>query len=113
MNERADTCTRCGTSLGRYPADGRCKSCVDNAIADLWALAHGLFVFLSCEIEAERNGWERLCCNRCGRSPPDVKIVWDYDGHECADNDDCWRKIRAARERAEQERRAREAEEQR
>ena len=68
--------------------------------AHLWALALGIFVFVQCEIEAERCGWERLHCLRCGRTTPEVDLKPDYDGYECADNSDCWREVDAAIERA-------------
>lgn len=68
-----------------------------NATTNLWALARGVFVFLLCETEAERCGWERLHCLRCGRTMPDVQLQWDYDGHECIDSNDCWREIEAAK----------------
>ena len=88
--EQTETCTRCGDSLGRYPVDGKCNNCARNAIADLWALARGLFVFVSCELEAERNGWVRLRCLSCHRSPPEVELRQDYDGsYECCDRFDC------------------------
>ena len=66
----------------------------------LWALALGIFVFAQCELEAERCGWERACCIRCGRTMPEVELVADYDGYECADNGDCWREIEARRKEA-------------
>lgn len=99
-------CTRCGGSLGRHPSDGRCYDCNRNAAADLWALARGILFFLQCEIEADRCGWQRLRCSRCGRTMPEVDLKPDYDGYECADNSDCWREIEAERERRRREREA-------
>lgn len=55
--EIGKACVECGDSLGRRQLDGKCNNCTRNAIADLWALARGLFVFVSCELEAERCGW--------------------------------------------------------
>jgi len=98
-------CSDCGECRGRRPVGELCYACFDNRHRMLKALGIGIAAAAECEIEAERCGWDRRNCLRCGRTMPEVQLRSDYDGYECTDYEDCWREIDAAREQAEQERR--------